>query len=178
MLKITFVGAGSTIFARNVLGDVMCSPILQQCEIALYDIDPTRLEESYRILSTINRNINEGRAQLKTYLGVDNRQEALRDATFVVNAIQVGGYEPCTVIDFEVPKKYGLRQTIGDTLGIGGKLDLNSVNTVGLNQFDREYYGYLPRMGTWYICDKDGNDLYPEIKKRAKEKNATEKASA
>ena len=47
-------------------------------------------------------------------------KEALRGATFVVNAIQVGLYEPCTVIDFEVPKKYGLRQTIGDTLGIGG----------------------------------------------------------
>ena len=57
---------------------------------------------------------------IKTYLGVEKRKEALREATFVVNAIQVGGYEPCTVTDFEIPKKYGLQQTIGDTLGIGG----------------------------------------------------------
>ena len=120
MLKITFMGAGSTVFARNVLGDVMCTPALRECEIALYDIDGQRLDESYRILSTINQNINEGRAVLKTYLGVENRKEALRGAKFVVNAIQVGFYEPCTVIDFEIPKKYGLRQTIADTLGIGG----------------------------------------------------------
>ena len=120
MLKITFMGAGSTVFARNVLGDVMCTPALQECEIALYDIDGTRLDESFRILSTINQNINQGRAVIKPYLGVENRKEALRGARFVVNAIQVGFYEPCTVIDFEIPKKYGLRQTIADTLGIGG----------------------------------------------------------
>ena len=75
MLKITFMGAGSTVFARNVLGDVMCTPALRECEIALYDIDGQRLDESYRILSTINQNINEGRAVLKTYLGVENRKE-------------------------------------------------------------------------------------------------------
>ena len=120
MLKITFMGAGSTTFARNVLGDVMCTPALQESEIALYDIDAARLSDSFQILSAINRKVNEGRAALKTYLGVENRKEALRGAAFVVNAIQVGGYDPCTIIDFEIPKKYGLRQTIGDTLGIGG----------------------------------------------------------
>ena len=120
MLKITFLGAGSTVFARNVLGDVMCTPALRQCEIALYDIDGQRLKESEQILQTINRNANEGRAVIHSYLGEENRKDALRGATFVVNAIQVGGYEPCTVIDFEIPKKYGLRQTIADTLGIGG----------------------------------------------------------
>ena len=72
------------------------------------------------MLQAINRNINNGRARIKTFLGVEQRKEALRSADFVVNAIQVGGYDPCTIIDFEVPKKYGLRQTIGDTLGIGG----------------------------------------------------------
>ena len=91
MLKITFMGAGSTVFARNVLGDVMCTPALRECEIALYDIDATRLNESFQILSVINKNVNEGRAVLKTYLGVENRKDALRNATFVVNAIQVGG---------------------------------------------------------------------------------------
>ena len=120
MPKITFMGAGSTIFARNVLGDCMCTPALRESDIALYDIDPVRLQESEIILSAINKNVNEGRAKIRTYLGVENRREALRDADFVVNAIQVGFYDPCTIIDFEVPKKYGLRQTIADTLGIGG----------------------------------------------------------
>ena len=120
MLKITFMGAGSTVFARNVLGDCMCSPALRECEIALYDIDGTRLKESEIILSAINHNVNRDRAQIRTYLGVENRKEALRGATFVVNAIQVGFYDPCTITDFEIPKKYGLRQTIADTLGIGG----------------------------------------------------------
>ena len=114
------MGAGSTVFARNVLGDCMCTPALRDSEIALYDIDPKRLSESEIILSAINKNTNEGRANIKTYLGVENRKEALRGADFVVNAIQVGLYDPCTITDFEIPKKYGLRQTIGDTLGIGG----------------------------------------------------------
>ena len=120
MVKITFLGAGSTVFARNVLGDCMCTPSLQDAEIALYDIDGKRLEESEVILKAINKNVNSSRANIKTYLGEEERKDALRDADFVVNAIQVGGYEPCTVIDFEIPKKYGLRQTIADTIGIGG----------------------------------------------------------
>ena len=120
MPKITFMGAGSTVFARNVLGDCMCTPALQDSDIALYDIDPKRLEESEIILSAINKNTKEGRARIRTYLGVENRKEALRGADFVVDAIQVGGYDPCTITDFEIPKKYGLRQTIADTLGIGG----------------------------------------------------------
>ncbi len=120
MLKITFMGAGSTVFARNVLGDCMCTPALREAEIALYDIDEKRLEESNIILSAINKNVNEGRAKISTYLGVENRKAALAGATFVVNAIQVGGYDPCTITDFEIPKKYGLKQTIADTLGIGG----------------------------------------------------------
>lgn len=119
-MKITFMGAGSTVFAKNVLGDVMCTPALRECEIALYDIDGKRLEESYIMVDCLNRNVNESRATVKKYLGVENRKDALRNADFVVNAIQVGLYEPCTVIDFEVPKKYGLRQTIADSNGIGG----------------------------------------------------------
>ncbi len=120
MVKITFMGAGSTIFAKNVLGDTMLTPALCDSEIALYDIDAVRLDESYDMLEAINKKLNEGRAVIKKYLGVENRRDALRDAKFVVNAIQVGGYDPCTIIDFEIPKKYGLRQTIADTLGIGG----------------------------------------------------------
>ena len=119
MPKITFMGAGSTVFAKNVLGDSMCTPALEDSVIALYDIDPKRLEESHLMLSAINSNLGS-KAKLETYCGVERRKDALRGADYVVNAIQVGLYEPCTVIDFEVPKKYGLRQTIGDTLGIGG----------------------------------------------------------
>ena len=120
MSKVTFMGAGSTVFAKNVLGDLMMTPSLRDFDITLYDIDPERLEESYIMVSSLNRNINENRARVAKYLGTENRRDALRGADFVVNAIQVGGYEPSTVIDFEIPKKYGLRQTIGDTHGIGG----------------------------------------------------------
>ena len=233
MLKITFMGAGSTVFARNVLGDVMCTPALRECEIALYDIDGQRLEESRRILDTINRNINENRAVIKSYLGVEERKEALRGATFVVNAIQVGFYDPCTIIDFEVPKKYGIQQTIADTLGIGGimralrtipvmadfardmeevcpdayflnytnpmamltgyMLRYTKIKTVGLchsvqvcSEHLLKHLGMEDKLEgrkeliaginhmAWLleIRDKEGNDLYPELHRRAREKNA------
>ena len=115
--KITFLGAGSTVFAKNVLGDCLLTPSLAQAEFALFDIDPVRLKDSAMMLETLNRNMNGSRARVIAY---DDRRKALAGSAYVVNAIQVGGYEPCTVTDFEIPKKYGLRQTIGDTLGIGG----------------------------------------------------------
>lgn len=116
-MKITFLGAGSTVFAKNVLGDIMLTDSLRDVDIALYDIDEKRLKESEIMLKAINRNCNEGRAKINSYI---NRKEALKGADFVVNAIQVGGYKPCTVTDFEIPRKYGLKQTIGDTLGVAG----------------------------------------------------------
>ena len=118
-MKLTFLGAGSTVFARNVIGDCMCTEALRDSVFALYDIDPKRLEESRTILEAIRKNTG-GYGRIECYCGVENRKEALRGADFVVNAIQVGGYDPCTITDFEIPKKYGLRQTIADTLGIGG----------------------------------------------------------
>lgn len=231
MNKITFMGAGSTVFVRNVLGDCMCSDALKDWEYALYDIDATRLEESYEIISAMNET-KGGHARITRHLGVENRKEALRGARFVINAIQVGLYDPCTIIDFEVPKKYGLRQTIGDTLGIGGimralrtipvmddfakdmrevcpnALFLNYTNpmamlsgymqrytgieTVGLChsvqvcsekllkklgmedklEGRRELIAGINHMG-WLLEleDKDGNDLYPEVRRRALEKN-------
>ncbi|MBC7958409.1 MAG: alpha-glucosidase/alpha-galactosidase [Vallitaleaceae bacterium] len=117
MVKITFMGAGSTVFAKNVLGDCLCTPSLKDAVIALYDIDEERLKESEMMLKSINKNSNDNRATILSYL---DRKEALRGAKYVVNAIQVGGYDPCTITDFEIPKKFGLRQTIADTLGIGG----------------------------------------------------------
>lgn len=221
------MGAGSTVFAKNVLGDSMMTDALRDFEIALYDIDESRLEESYIMIDSLNRNLNEGRARVGKYLGIENRKDALRGADFVVNAIQVGGYEPCTVTDFEIPKKYRLRQTIADTLGIGGifralrtipvledfaadmaqvcprALFLNytnpmamlagymqrhtGINTIGLchsvqicssklfkqlgmapKQPVRELIAGINHMA-WLleIEDADGNDLYPEIRRRA-----------
>jgi alpha-galactosidase len=119
MAKITFLGAGSTVFAKNVLGDCMCSEPLKGSTIAIYDIDAARLKDSERMLQNINGQLKAGMT-IKPYLGVGQRKAALKGADYVVNAVQIGGYKPSTVIDFEIPKKFGLRQTIGDTLGIGG----------------------------------------------------------
>jgi alpha-galactosidase len=228
-MKITFMGAGSTVFARNVIGDCMCTEALRDSVFALYDIDGERLEESRVILESM-RKAKGGYGKIECYVGVENRKDALRGANFVVNAIQVGLYDPCTIIDFEVPKKYGLRQTIGDTLGIGGimrtlrtipvlkdfaddmeevcpdALFLNYVNpmamltgymlrytpikTIGLchsvqgcsewllkklNMEDKldgrkELIAGINHMG-WLleIKDKNGIDLYPEIKSRVDE---------
>lgn len=118
-MKITFLGAGSTVFARNVIGDCMCVDSLKDSTFALYDIDTDRVEES-RIILEAMRTAKGGFGKIECYVGVEQRKDALRGADFIINAIQVGGYEPSTVIDFEIPKKYGLKQTIGDTLGIGG----------------------------------------------------------
>jgi alpha-galactosidase len=74
MIKITFMGAGSTVLAKNVLGDCMCTPALQNAEIALYDIDEKRLKESEILLHAINKNMNQSRAVIKGYHGVENRR--------------------------------------------------------------------------------------------------------
>ncbi len=120
MDKITFIGAGSTVFAKNVLGDCLLTSSLQHFEIALYDIDAQRLKDSQKMLENLKKNIPECQSKIVSYLGVQERKNALQGAKYIINAIQVGGYEPSTVIDFEIPKKYNLRQTIGDTIGIGG----------------------------------------------------------
>jgi len=116
LTKITFLGAGSTVFAKNVLGDTMMTPALQGFELALFDIDTQRLKDSEMMLNNMKRTTGST-CVIKAYA---DRKEALRGAKYVVNAIQVGGYDPCTITDFEIPKKYGLRQTIADTVGIGG----------------------------------------------------------
>ncbi|MYL42720.1 alpha-glucosidase/alpha-galactosidase [Virgibacillus salexigens] len=116
MSKITFLGAGSTVFAKNLLGDCMTVDALQSFEFALYDVDHKRLRDSELLLNTMKKNLQSN----VTIITYHDRKEALRNATYVINAIQVGGYDPCTITDFEMPKKYGLRQTIADTIGIGG----------------------------------------------------------
>lgn len=116
MDKITFLGAGSTVFAKNVLGDCMTVEALQDFEFALYDIDEQRLHDSEMMLNNLKKNLHSN-VTVKAY---HNRKEALSGAKYIINAIQVGGYDPATITDFEIPKKYKFRQTIADTLGIGG----------------------------------------------------------
>ena len=231
-MKITFMGAGSTIFAKNVLGDTLLTPALTDgLEIALYDIDGDRLEESFLVIDLLNKKYNGGNAKIGKYLGVENRKDALRGARFVINAIQVGLYDPCTIIDFEIPKKYGLRQTIADTAGIGGifrglrtihvlkdfardmeevcpdALFLNYTNPMAILTGYMNRYTKIKTIGLCHsvqVCtksllktldrrdieigseliaginhmawlldvrDKQGNDLYPELRRLAKEKN-------
>lgn len=116
MTKIAFVGAGSTIFMRNILGDALLTEALADSHFALMDIDRARLEESEAVALAMIRSIGTG-ATVSIHT---DRRAALEGADFVVTAFQIGGYEPCTVTDFEIPKAYGLRQTIADTLGVGG----------------------------------------------------------
>ncbi|MCL2547544.1 MAG: alpha-glucosidase/alpha-galactosidase [Symbiobacteriaceae bacterium] len=224
MPRICFLGAGSTVFAKSVLGDIMLHEDLQELEFSLHDIDPVRLEDSRLMLTTIAKNLGKD-VQINASL---NRREALVGSDYLVNAVQIGGYDPCTLTDFAIPKKYQLQQTIADTLGIGGifrglrtipvmeefaadiedicpdalllnytnpmsiltgyMLRYTGVKTLGLchsvQGCARELLNPLGMEDTlpgakWYIAginhqawlleirDKDGNDLYPEIKKRA-----------
>ncbi|MEY2893155.1 MAG: hypothetical protein RJA98_3063 [Pseudomonadota bacterium] len=114
--KITLIGAGSTVFTRNLLGDILSYPELAQCEVALHDIDPHRLALSEKVA----HRLADGLGAQPLITASTDRRRALAGANFVINTIQVGGYKPATVTDFEIPKKFGLQQTIGDTLGIGG----------------------------------------------------------
>ncbi len=116
MTKITFIGAGSTVFAKNLIGDILSFPELEEVTISLHDIDPERLQTTEIVAHKIAQ-----RLQINpTIEATTDRRRALDGADYAINMIQVGGYKPGTVIDFEIPKKYGIRQTIADTLGIGG----------------------------------------------------------
>jgi alpha-galactosidase len=116
MAKIAFIGAGSTVFARNLLKDLFTFPELHDSTVQLMDIDPARLRDSEIVARRVAAEAGANPAIIST----TDRRAALKDADYVINMIQVGGYKPATVTDFDIPKKYGLRQTIGDTLGIGG----------------------------------------------------------
>ena len=228
--KITFIGAGSTVFLKNILGDIFLeSDIPGNLELSLYDIDGQRLEESRLVAEALNSKYNQGKARVTTWLGVEQRKDSLAGADFVINTIQIGGYDPATIVDFEIPKKYGLRQTIADTLGIGGifrglrtfpimeqlgqeieqvapkALMLNYTNPMAIVTGALTNYTQVPTVGlchsvqvcashllrdldmsaehlrwtiaginhmAWLLDVRDGEqDLYPEIKRRAAEKN-------
>lgn len=116
MPKITFIGAGSTVFAQNLMGDILSFPELAESTLVLYDINPERLKTSEIVAHKVAQSLG-ARPQI---IATTDRVQALEGAHYAINMIQVAGYKPGTVIDFEIPKKYGLRQTIADTLGIGG----------------------------------------------------------
>lgn len=226
MSKITFLGAGSTIFAKNLLGDCMQVEALQGFEFALYDIDLERLNDSSMMLNQLKENVGANLI-IRSYT---DRKQALQDAKYVINAIQVGGYKPSTVIDFTIPKKYGLHQTIGDTVGIGGifrslrtipvmlevardmeevcpdawllnytnpmatitgaMLRYTNIKTVGLChsvqvcanrlldslEMAKDHIQWkiagINHMAWLLEITQHGQDIYPEIKKRAKEKQS------
>lgn len=117
-MKIVLIGAGSIVFVKNLVGDCMLTPALCDAEFALLDIDKEKLYLVEKMLHTLNDNINSGKAVIKAY---ENQKEGLKNADFVITTIQVGGYDKVTE-DFEIPLKYGLKQTFGDTLGIGGMM--------------------------------------------------------
>lgn len=112
----TFIGAGSTVFAKNLMGDILSYPELSECTFNLFDINEERLKTS----GIVARKLVEQFNAKATIVATTDRREALKGANYVLCMFQIGGYKPGTVIDFEIPKKYGLRQTIADTLGIGG----------------------------------------------------------
>jgi alpha-galactosidase len=117
MPKIGIVGAGSTVFTRNLVGDILSLPELRDdAEFALMDIDPERL----RTAQSLTARLIGAHGSRARVAATTDRRRALDGADYVVTSFQVGGYKPATVVDFEVPKRYGLRQTIADTLGVGG----------------------------------------------------------
>ena len=115
-LKITLIGAGSVVFAKNLISDVLQFPELSDATICLMDIDPDRL----KVAKVMTERIIAALKVKAKVVATINQREAVKGARYVICTVQVGGYKPGTVIDFEIPRKYGLLQTIGDTLGIGG----------------------------------------------------------
>ena len=226
MAIITLLGAGSTVFAKNLLGDILSFPELAQSEIRLFDIDSERLKTSEVVANKVAQALG---AKPKIITTTD-RKKALENADYSIAMFQVGGYKPSTLIDFDIPKKYGLRQTIADTLGIGGimrglrtipvMLDmcrdmeevagditfLNYVNPMAMNCWamsrattiktvglchsvqgtaeqladdigvDIHDINYIAaginHMAFYLKFEKDGQDLYPAIKKVLNEKRA------
>ena len=163
--KIAFIGAGSTVFMKNIIGDVLQRPALAGATIALMDVSEQRLEESAVVARKLVATLDV-RARVETYT---DQRRALTGADFVVVAFQIGGYEPATVTDFEVPKKYGLRATIADTLGVGGIMRglrtvphlwklCEDILAVSPNAIMLQYVNPMA-INTWAIAAK-----YPEIK--------------
>jgi alpha-galactosidase len=229
-MKISFIGAGSTVFARNLIGDILFDPILRDAEISLQDLDENRLRETRNVALGLYESLGLP-PRIQTTLEL---RDSLCGADAVLFLFQVGGYKPCTVTDFEIPREFGLRQTIGDTMGVGGimralrtipvilnicmeieelcpdALILNYVNSMAMNCMAvHQSYPHLKILGLChsvqetiakiaedlgrkeeqfdFLCaginhmsfflsihDKNGNDLYPELKRIPQESRSPE----
>ena len=165
MTTITFIGAGSTVFTKNIAGDILQRPALANAEIRLMDINPQRLAESELVVGKLAQTLGVP-ATVTTF---SDQRAALDGTDFVVCCFQIGGYDPCTITDFEVPKKFGLRQTIADTLGIGGIMRglrtvphlwkiCEDLRQVAPNAIMLQYVNPMA-INTWAIAAK-----YPEIR--------------
>jgi alpha-galactosidase len=117
MPKVAFIGAGSVVFARNLTVDLLGFEALRDStELVLMDIDAERL----RTAETVARHVADHYGSSARIHATTDRRAAVAGADYVVTMFQIGGYRPATVTDFEIPKRFGLRQTIADTLGVGG----------------------------------------------------------
>jgi alpha-galactosidase len=152
MPKIAFLGAGSTVFAKDLLTDILTFPELAESTIALHDIDPARLETTLRVGQWVAMALGV-EPKIETHL---DRRAALDGADYAIGMFQVGGYEPCTVTDFEIPKQFGVRQTIGDTLGIGGIMRALRTIPVYL-EMCRGHGRTLPGCDPVELCQPDGD---------------------
>ena len=184
MAKIAMIGAGSTVFAKNLMGDIMSFPELAESTFALMDIDEERLKTSEIVAHKVAQAVGGNPKVMAT----TNRREALEGADYVICMIQVGGYKPSTVVDFEIPKKYGLRQTIADTLGIGGvmrglrtipvlvdiahdmeavcpdALFINYVNPMAMNQWALSRASKIATVGLCHSVPGTARELARDIK--------------
>lgn len=183
MVKIAFIGAGSTVFAKNLMGDILSFPEFSDVTFSLMDIDEKRLETSVAVAHTVNKYLGTN----ATIEATTNRRKALNGANYVICMIQVAGYKPGTVTDFDIPKKYGLRQTIGDTLGIGGimrglrtipvlldiakdmeelcpdALFLNYVNPMAINQWALSKVSKIKTVGLCHSVPHTAHELSQDI---------------
>ena len=116
MIKLTIIGAGSAVFTKNIVTDLLLNPLFKKMHISLMDIDEKRLKIAKELIEVVAYKLN-AKPKITTHT---NRLESLKNSDFIQTTIQVGGYKPSTKIDFDIPNEYGLKQTIGDTLGIGG----------------------------------------------------------
>ena len=115
MSKITFIGAGSVVFTRNLCSDILLTPALQDSTISLMDLDPVRLERSQKLVQAL---IDRRGLKARVEATLD-RREAVKDARYVITTFQQGGLD-AYALDIDIPRKYGVEQCVGDTLGPGG----------------------------------------------------------
>ena len=165
MIKLSIIGAGSAVFTKNIVTDLLSIDAFKKMDIALMDIDERRLKVSHDLLNVIAKKLDAN----PTITSHTNRKESLKGANFVQSTIQVGGYKPSTVIDFEIPNKFGLQQTIADTIGIGGIM--RGLRTIPvLLDIGKDIIDICPN-ATWlqYVNPMCSNMIainktYPEIK--------------